>query len=223
MSNRLIIPNTILRGLQRSELSDVLRRAANDGYLLWSDAKGVRGEMRKLIWMSVVGSSKKLSDKNLSDWSNCIKNLPSGIKNQSNESDWLHWVADRAVQRDLSGGSKKNKFERIIEFSKAYPNRAGAITIFMMDHLDNSDTNPPSPKILKMFLGQLALLDWINIPQDLLMATKSWVIYGVNIEQVDLLDRVLNKLKGLGENPLVDAEKNSIVIKKISELIKSRS
>lgn len=216
---RLIIPDEKVRGLQSGGLADILRRAAHEGFLSWSDAKGVRGRMRKLIWISVANSPK-----NLSDWGNCIKSLPAGIKNQPNQEDWLIWLARQSVRLDFFNHTKKSEFTRLVMFNKTYPDFSGAITIFMIDSIFDLETHLKPSKLLDVLLDQLTISSWENIPKRLLLATKEWEsMVNYSMHKLDLLEEAVSKLASWDDTPLVDHENLRQVKSRVFKLIKLRT
>ena len=78
-------------------------QSAKAGALKWSDARGLRGRWRELVWMSVVTASIDLAD-----WRACIKQTPTRI---ARDERWSHWLAQntlhRVIRKDVTadGGS----------------------------------------------------------------------------------------------------------------------
>lgn len=222
-SCRLEIPSGHLRGLQdRRLLPHLLFKAAADGLLLWSDAKGTRGKLRKLIWMSVACAGTDILD-----WTACIKKLPAGLRTSAYDR-WLFWLADSTLNRSFIKTTAGDANAYIEAFCRTHPDHLSLITMAVINNLVLHSSVEP----LRMYpengkevlLDLLMKCDWSSIPLSLLNATHDWALHAPhdNNEAIDLLATALDEMKSWSDDPLLDARKLRVATSNLSSLIRSR-
>jgi hypothetical protein len=218
----LHIPNIELRTLQSigGELLNLLRKAASDSLLLWSDtAKEAHGKMRRLIWMSVASSGI-----NIRDWSLCISQLPVKMNPPAPER-WLFWLTGNIVYRHIRANENSSPY--IQSFFKVYPDRRRDFVVAILDILPIPDLfkeKPHSDNEKRSLVNLLLQSEWESVSAKLLLATYEWDdgFQQPDSRGFDLLDNSLDELKSWRGNPQLNGDQLEQVISKVSQLITRR-
>jgi hypothetical protein len=207
----LTIFDLTLRGLWFKRLSFLFERAARKVFLLWADAKGIRGNLRIFIWMTIV-----LHGNDLEDWTACIKQLPAGLQPPDPER-WMFWLSVQALNRALLATAN---CDLISIFCDVHPEYHGHLAVAMADCLVDNTIYSQKKERLANFLIRA---DLEAVPTELLLATKSWDNGRLTQKEqkqggFDLLEKALQELQSWR----INADQLEQVISKLSQLIARR-
>lgn len=212
----LRIPSAFLRGLSHPRLPKIFFHAVKDGLLLWSDAKGLRGNLRALIWMSIASYSE-----NVQDWGRCIRRLPAGLVNHDT---WMLWIAGIVIFKALRRKPHNEAQEYVRLFCQLHTSYSGLLGIALLDNVAAYSLDEEHLVYRNDFrrsvLDLAQQLSWDNIPPSVLAVTHAWSVRGS--EELDLLLQGRKMLKGWKGEPALNSESIIHAVETVDSLIKKR-